>query len=104
MEGESPPAKTRRHDVDWLRVILFALLIWFHYAVFSLWQLEGGERGFEGFNVILFFVIGVMHQWRLAALFVISGMGTAFAFRRRSWQTYLRERGPFLWRDGPCLE
>ena len=87
-----PPTNTRRHDVDWLRVILFALLIWFHYAVFSLWQLEGGERGFKGFNIILFFVIGVMHQWRLAALFVISGMGTAFAFRRRSWQTYLRER------------
>ena len=26
----------RRYDVDWLRVILFGLLIWFHYAVFSL--------------------------------------------------------------------
>ena len=71
-------------------------MIWFHYAVFSLWQLEGEARGFEGFNVILFFVIGVMHQWRLAALFVISGMGTAFAFKRRSWQTYLGERGTRL--------
>jgi len=103
MEAGPPPAsvpltsaKTRRHDVDWLRVILFALLIWFHYAVFSLWQLEGEERGFEGFNVALFFVIGVMHQWRLAALFVISGMGTAFAFRRRTWRTYLKERGARL--------
>ena len=96
MQGRVSPAKTRRYDVDWLRVILFALLIWFHYAVFSLWQLEGEESGFEGFNVILFFVIGVMHQWRLAALFVISGMGTAFAFRRRSWQTYLGERGTRL--------
>ena len=25
----------RRHDLDWLRVILFALLIWFHYSAFS---------------------------------------------------------------------
>ena len=33
----------RRHDIDWLRVILFGLLIWFHYAVFSLGQLEGEE-------------------------------------------------------------
>ena len=96
MQGGVSPATTRRYDVDWLRVILFALLIWFHYAVFSLWQLEGEARGFEGFNVILFFVIGVMHQWRLAALFVISGMGTAFAFKRRSWQTYLGERGTRL--------
>lgn len=88
--------KVRRYDIDWLRVILFALLIWFHYAVFSLWQLRGEETGIEGFNGALFFVIAVMHQWRLAALFVISGMGTAFAFRRRTWQTYLKERATRL--------
>ena len=76
----------RRHDIDWLRVMLFALLIWFHYAVFSLGQLEGEKSSMELFNLPLFVVISVMHQWRLAALFVISGMGTAFAFRRRSWQ------------------
>ncbi len=83
---------TRRYDVDWLRVILFALLIWFHYAVFSLEQLEGNNAVMKLFNLPLFIVIGVMHQWRLAALFVISGMGTAFAFRRRSWKTYIKER------------
>ena len=82
----------RRHDVDWLRVILFGLLIWFHYAVFSLGTLEGEDSIMEVFNLPLFFIIGVMHQWRLAALFVISGMGTAFAFRRRSWGVYVKER------------
>jgi len=82
----------RRHDIDWLRVILFGLLIWFHYAVFSLDELEGGDASMELFNLGLFFVIGVMHQWRLAALFVISGMGTAFAFRRRTWGVYVKER------------
>ena len=86
----------RRHDIDWLRVILFGLLIWFHYAVFSLGQLEGEESSMELFNLPLFMVIGIMHQWRLAALFVISGMGTAFAFRRRTWKTYVRERGTRL--------
>ena len=86
-------ASARRHDIDWLRVILFALLIWFHYAVFSLWQLEGSSGGMEAFNLVLFFVLAVMHQWRLAALFFISGVGTAFAFRRRSWRVYLNERG-----------
>ena len=78
---------TRRHDIDWLRVILFALLIWFHYAVFSLGQLEGDFNNLEFYNIPLFMVIGIMHQWRLAALFVISGMGTAFALRRRTWNT-----------------
>tara|TARA_B100000035_G_scaffold69024_1_gene56495 strand:- start:1 stop:1041 length:1041 start_codon:yes stop_codon:yes gene_type:complete len=33
-----------------------------------------------------------MHQWRLAALFMISGMGTAFAFKSRTWKIFLRER------------
>ena len=66
----------RRHDLDWLRVILFALLIWFHYSAFSLGQIEG-----SAWDLPLFFIIGVMHQWRLAALFVISGMGTAFALK-----------------------
>ena len=82
----------RRHDIDWLRVILFGLLIWFHYAVFSLDALEGEDSSMEMFNLTLFFILGVMHQWRLAALFVISGMGTAFAFRRRTWGVYVRER------------
>ena len=82
----------RRHDIDWLRVILFGLLIWFHYAVFSLGTLEGEDSSMEMFNLSLFFIIGVMHQWRLAALFVISGMGTAFAFRRRTWGVYVKER------------
>lgn len=82
----------RRHDIDWLRVLLFGLLIWFHYAVFSLGELEGEDSSMELFNLPLFFIIGVMHQWRLAALFVISGMGTAFAFRRRTWGVYVKER------------
>lgn len=80
----------RRYDIDWLRVILFGLLIWFHYAVFSLEQLNDSEM--ELFNIPLYFIITVMHQWRLAALFIISGMGTAFAFRRRTWKTYINER------------
>lgn len=82
----------RRHDIDWLRVLLFSLLIWFHYAVFSLEDLGGEDSSMELFNLPLFFIIVVMHQWRLATLFVISGMGTAFAFQRRTWGVYIKER------------
>ena len=81
----------RRHDLDWLRVILFALLIWFHYSAFSLGQIDA-----SAWDLPLFFIIGVMHQWRLAALFVISGMGTAFALKRRNARTYLKERASRL--------
>ena len=45
----------RRHDIDWLRVILFGLLIWFHYAVFSLGQLEGEDSSMELFNLCLLY-------------------------------------------------
>lgn len=89
---EETPKKIRRYDIDWLRVILFALLIWFHYAVFSLGILFESEGDIED-NLPLFFIVGVMHQWRLAALFVISGMGTAFAFKSRTWKVYIKERG-----------
>ena len=77
----------RRHDLDWLRVILFGLLIWFHLGVFTFWLFEDGDV-----PLTVFFVVDVMHQWRLAALFLISGMGTAFAFRRRDVKTFLNER------------
>ena len=80
----------RRHDVDWLRVILFGLLIWFHFVVFYPYQPEGVLA------IPYYFIASVMHQWRLAALFVISGMGTAFALRRRTWKQYVRERGARL--------
>ena len=73
----------RRHDVDWLRVILFGLLIWFHFVVFYPYQPEGLLA------LPYYFIVSVMHQWRLAALFVISGMGTAFALRRRTWKQYV---------------
>ena len=79
----------RRFDVDALRVILFGLLIWLHYVTLCTWTQEPTP---VHENRTAMAVISVMHQWRLAALFVISGMGTAFAFRRRTWQAYLNER------------
>ena len=30
----------RRYDIDWLRVILFGLLIWYHYAILSIEQIN----------------------------------------------------------------
>ena len=55
----------RRHDIDWLRVILFALLIWFHYAVFSLGQLEGEDSSMELFNLSLFIIICNLNYFRI---------------------------------------
>ena len=80
--------RTRRYDIDWLRVLLFALLIWYHYYAVMHIRLGADMPGMW----LAERVSTVMHQWRLPALFMISGMGTAFAFRHRSWRQYLRER------------
>ena len=103
----------RRHDIDWLRVILFGLLVPFHVAIGVYWSTYGLDINpnlddLANQDRIEFveenddysadsvtpesMVLHWMHQWRLAALFMISGMGTAFAFRRRVWRTFLRER------------
>tara|TARA_B100000003_G_scaffold32012_1_gene26084 strand:- start:2934 stop:4247 length:1314 start_codon:yes stop_codon:yes gene_type:complete len=102
----------RRYDIDWLRVILFGLLIPFHVAIGVYWSTygedinpnitddaderkeiaeEGNDYTYESVDPTSMF-LHWMHQWRLAALFMISGMGTAFAFKRRSWKTFLTER------------
>ncbi|OLS28854.1 MAG: Glucans biosynthesis protein C [Candidatus Heimdallarchaeota archaeon LC_2] len=89
----------RRYDIDWLRIILFGLLIPFHVAVGLVWNTYGNTFNADGGSVnnnpgvvtsSLFLLW--MHQWRLPALFMISGMGTAFAFRRRTVETFIKER------------
>ena len=103
----------RRHDIDWLRVILFGLLIPFHVAIGVYWSTYGTEinPNFEELSgedreefaennndytaesvTFTSMILHWMHQWRLAALFMISGMGTAFAFKRRTWKVFLTER------------
>ena len=43
MQGDQQVPKTRRHDIDWLRVILFGLLIPFHVAIGVYWSTYGDE-------------------------------------------------------------
>jgi len=83
----------RRYDLDWLRVIVFALLIFYHVGMFFVpwgWHLKN--------NVIydwLRWPMLFLNQWRLPILFVISGMGTYYALGKRSmgkfvWERFLR--------------
>ena len=103
----------RRYDIDWLRVILFGLLIPFHVAIGVYWSTYGTEinpnigdieeqdrlefaEANNDYSVesvtIESMILHWMHQWRLAALFMISGTGTAFAFRNRTYGRFLLER------------
>nr|WP_297787128.1 acyltransferase family protein [uncultured Allomuricauda sp.] len=83
----------RRYDLDWLRVIVFALLIFYHVGMFFVpwgWHIKN--------NVIydwLRWPMMFLNQWRLPILFVISGMGTYYALGKRSlgrfvWERFLR--------------
>jgi len=57
----------RRHYIDWVRVLAFSILIFFHCAM-------------------------PFVQWRLPLLFFISGVGIYFSLRRRSVISFAGER------------
>ncbi len=80
----------RRHDLDWLRVIVFALLIFYHIGMLFVpwgWHIKN--------NVIyewLIYPMLFLNQWRLPILFVISGMGTYYALNKRTTKQFAFER------------
>ncbi|MCW5910044.1 MAG: acyltransferase family protein [Cyclobacteriaceae bacterium] len=80
----------RRHNIDWLRVIVFGLLIFYHVGMFFV------PWGFHIKNNIIYpdirWPMLFLNQWRLPLLFVISGMGTWFALSKRSGWQFIRER------------
>lgn len=83
-------AHTRRYDLDWLRVGVFALLIFYHVGMFFVpwgWHIKNDIIYPELRWPMLF-----VNQWRLPILFVISGMGTYYAYGLRSPGAYAKER------------
>lgn len=85
----------RRHDLDWLRVIAIVLLVFFHAAMPFVaewwWHLKNAETSHLLLEVNFF-----MSRWRMALLFLISGVGTAYALGRRTAGTFARERAKRL--------
>ncbi|MDC6352865.1 MULTISPECIES: acyltransferase family protein [unclassified Robiginitalea] len=80
----------RRYDLDWLRVGVFALLIFYHVGMFFVpwgWHVKNDVIYPELRWPMLF-----VNQWRLPILFVISGMGTYFAYSYRTPGRYALER------------
>jgi len=83
--------RSRRADLDWLRVIAFGLLIYFHAAVVFL---PSGIPMIQNdvASPVLQLVVAFLHQFRLALLFLISGVGVCFALKHRDSRGFLRER------------
>jgi len=86
--------KKRRYDLDWLRVIAI-LAVYLHHV--------GMPFNGDGFHImntesskVLDDVMVFFEQFRLPLLFLISGTGTMFAFSKRTWVQFLKERSSRL--------
>lgn len=80
----------RRHEIDWLRILAFFILIFYYTGmpfIKSYWTIKNDEL-----NTLLTVVWHFLHTWRIPLLFMISGMGVAFAFRKRSAREFFVER------------
>lgn len=84
----------RRHELDWLRVILFSLLILYHIGMYFVswpWHIKshGANAAMEPFMLLL-------NPWRLSFLFFISGVATKFAIKKYSMVRFAKLRSKRL--------
>ncbi|MGK0324640.1 MAG: peptidoglycan/LPS O-acetylase OafA/YrhL [Psychroserpens sp.] len=82
--------KKRRYDIDWLRVIAI-LAVYFHHIGMPFngdeFHIMNTESSKLLDDIMVFF-----EQFRLPLLFLISGTGTMFAFSKRTWVQFVKER------------
>lgn len=86
------PARTRRHDIDRLRILAVLLLFPFHSArVFNagedFYVKNAQESEGLGWGVVAF-----LDPWQMGLLFVLAGVATWYAFGHRSPREYTGER------------
>lgn len=83
-------AAARRYDLDWLRVICIVILLYYHVGMIYVpwgWHIKSEEK-----SEVMRWVMIWLHYWRMPLLFFISGAGTYFALRKRTYGGYARER------------
>jgi len=84
----------RRYDIDWLRVLAFYLLIFYHVGmVFVPWEFHiKNSTTAEWFETWMAF----LSQWRLPLLFLISGIVVYYSLGKRTSGKFLLERAKRL--------
>ena len=84
---------TRRHDIDWLRVIAIWFLLIYHIAImFQPWAMFFGFIRSPELLESLWKPMTMLNVWRIPLLFYVSGMGVYFALRKRNWKQLVIER------------
>jgi len=82
--------KQRRYDLDWLRVIAFGILMFFHTGM-GFTSYEWHVKNYES-SWFLDELVRFLHQWRMPLLFFISGAAVWFALEKYGTWHYLAER------------
>ena len=85
---------SRKYYLDWLRVIAFYFLIFYHVGmIFVPWDFHiKNDITLEWFETWMAF----MSQWRLPLLFIISGMVIYYSMGKRSGKEVIKERAKRL--------
>ena len=86
----------RRYDLDWLRVAVFAMLIFYHVGMLYVadW---GYHYKSEHQSTWLQNLMILLNQWRLPLLFLISGIAIRFFLHRTTWTRFVGLRTLRLW-------
>lgn len=78
----------RRHELDWLRVLAFALLILYHVGMAYVadwgWHIKSDYQSEWLQNIMLW-----SNQWRMSLLFLISGAAISYQLHRESGGRFL---------------
>lgn len=83
-------APVRRVDLDWVRIGAFALLILYHVGMFYVpwnWHIKSAQPVAALEPMML-----ALNPWRLALLFLVSGVATRFMLRKTAPGALLRSR------------
>jgi glucans biosynthesis protein C len=83
-------APSRRHDLDWLRVFAFGMLIFYHVGMFYVtwdWHVKSPSA-----SPALEPAMALVNPWRLALLFFISGVAIRFAIDKTTLAKFLPNR------------
>ena len=85
-----PQLTSRRYDLDWLRVIAFLILIFYHSGMFYVtwdWHVKSIHAGPEAE-----WLMRLSSPWRLSLLFFISGLALRFAADKRPAGAMMKSR------------
>ena len=86
------PKPERRNDIDWMRILAVLLLIPFHTArifdIFEPFYVKNAELSVW----LSYLVIEFLNKWQMQLLFLLAGVSTWYALRRRSGGQYVGER------------